>query len=176
MGIMGIADRETGVLSVAQVEAAINESSAFATDLAGRVSAESQAMMKKSVEAVVANGSVALKRFEEAAALGASNFDMMVSLTKLWVGGTSDLAKAQLAAAQLAIEAQVAHAKALTGVKSLKEAIDLQTAFARTQAEQAMSHGAKTAEQVAKLSEKVAEPVLERVSATLSLAGKPLAA
>jgi len=176
MGIMGTTNRDVAFLSADRVEAAINEGQAFATELTGRVSSETQALVKKSVETVVSSGNVALKRFEEQADQGRANFDALVAAGNLAVAGFSEIARAHVSAIQMAFDAQVAHAKALSAVKSVKDAADLQLAFAKAATEQAINHSARTAEQMAKLSEKIAEPVLARVTATLNQAGKPLAA
>jgi phasin family protein len=67
------------------------------------------------------------------------NVEAMMKFGRLWVAGMQDISKTMTIAAQSHIDDAFSNWKALSGVKTLSEAIALQTGFARTSLEKAVA-------------------------------------
>ena len=67
-------------------------------------------------------------------------------------------------------------AKALVGVKSLREAVDLQTDFAKGNFDKIVAESTKLSETAVKVANDAMEPITARVNVTVEKLFKPLAA
>lgn len=111
-----------------------------------------------------ANMEKAMKTAEEMVTFGQGNLEAFVKASQIWVAGVQDLSKQVAATAQAQVEQTVATFKALAGVKSLKEAVDLQTSLARTSMEKAVAETGKLTDASLKLTEQALAPLTARVT------------
>ena len=102
------------------------------------------------------------------AAIGKANLEAFTASGKIWAAGVQDLTKQFAATAKTSVEESVAAFKALTTVKSVKEAIDLQTAYGKTVAAKAQAESTKLTQASIKLTERAMAP-----SSTPMIAGVP---
>ena len=90
--------------------------------------------------------------------------------------GVQDLGRQSFALMQGLTDHALEGAKALAGVKSLKEAADIQAAFAKASMERSMTEAAKLQEASMKLAEQAYAPITARMTLAAEKFGKPLAA
>lgn len=115
----------------------------------------SQAKMKEGVEK-------AIKTTEELVAFGQGNIEAFVKSSQILATGLQDLSKQFAATAQASLDEAVSTFKALSGVKSLKEAVDLQTAVAKSNLEKALSESGRITDASLKLAEQAFAPLSQR--------------
>lgn len=106
----------------------------------------------------------AVKSAEEFVSFSQGNFEAMMKAGQIWAAGVQDMHKTFAATAQAQVEAAMGNFKALTSVKSLKEAIDLQTTLARASMETAVSETGKITDASMKLAEQAMAPLTARVT------------
>jgi phasin family protein len=102
-------------------------------------------------------------------AYGQRNLEALTKCTQIWTAGVEDLTKQAATSFQGSVEETVGVVKKLGTVKSLKEAIDLQSGFVRTTLERLVSESGRFAEASVRLTEQALAPVTER----LRLIGEP---
>jgi len=106
----------------------------------------------------------AMKTAEEFVTFGQGNVEAVVKSGQIWAAGVQDLSKAVAASAQASFEETVSTFKALSGVKSLKDAMDLQSTYARASLEKAMTETGKLTDASLKLAEQTMAPITARVT------------
>jgi phasin family protein len=116
-----------------------------------------QAKMKEGVEK-------AMKTAEELVAFSQGNVEAIVKSSQIWATGVQDLSKTFAAAAKASMDESMAAFKALTGVKSLKDAIELQSSFARAALEKSLAESGKLTDASIKLTEQALAPITARVT------------
>jgi phasin family protein len=116
-----------------------------------------QSKMKEGMEKV-------MKTAEELVAFNQGNVEAIVKSGQIWATGMQDLSKHFAAAAQASVDQGMAAFKALTTVKSLKDAIELQTSFARSALENTMAESGKLTDASIKLTEQTLAPITARVT------------
>jgi phasin family protein len=116
-----------------------------------------QAKMKEGVEKAV-------KTAEELVAFNQGNIEAFVKSSQIWATGVQELSKQFAAAAQASLDESIAAFKALTSVKSLKDAFELQSSFARAAMEKSMAESGKLTDASFKLTEQALAPITARVS------------
>ena len=109
----------------------------------------------------------AMKTAEQVAAFSQGNVEALVKSSQIWATGWQDISKHMAVTAKANLDETMSAFKALTGVKSLKEAFDLQTSFARTSMEKAMAESGKLTEHSLKLAEQAFAPISARVNAAV---------
>ncbi|KAA5608043.1 phasin family protein [Rhodovastum atsumiense] len=114
----------------------------------------------------------AFKTVEDLVAFNQGNFEAFVKSGQIWFAGVQDLSKAVAATAQAQIDATVATVKALAGVKSLKEAVDLQTGLARSHVEKVVAETSKLTDASLKLAEQSWAPINARVTLAVEKFGR----
>ena len=117
----------------------------------------SQAKMKEGMEK-------AMKTAEQLVAFSQGNIEAFVKSSQIWSTGVQDLSKHVAAAAQASMEDSISTFKALTGVKSLKDAFELQAAFARSALEKTVAQSGKLTDASLRLTEQAMAPLTARVS------------
>lgn len=117
----------------------------------------SQAKLKEGVEK-------AMKTSEEMLAFGQGNFEALVKASQIYAAGMQDISKHMAASSKASIEDSVAFSKSLMGVKSVKEAVDLQTGFTKSSIEKAVAETNKLADASVKLAEQTMAPLTARVT------------
>jgi phasin family protein len=116
-----------------------------------------QAKMKEGVEK-------AMKTAEELVAFNQANIEAVMKSSQIWVTGVQDLSKHMAAAAQASLDESMSAFKALTSVKSLKDAFELQSSFARTAMEKSLAESTKLTDASFKLTEQALAPITARVT------------
>jgi phasin family protein len=103
-----------------------------------------------------------MKSAEEFLAFGQGNVEALVKSGQIWAAGMQDLSKQMAANAQSAMDETVSAFKALTGVKSLKDALDLQATLTRSTMEKAVTGSGQFADASFKLAEQTLAPLTAR--------------
>jgi phasin family protein len=123
---------------------------------------------------IKANMEKAMKTAEDFVTFGQGNLEAFVKAGQIWAAGVQDLSKQVAANAQAQVEQTVATFKALAGVKSLKEAVDLQTSLARASMEKAMAETGKLTDASLKLTEQAMAPLTARMTLAVEKFGRPV--
>jgi len=121
---------------------------------------QAQTKMKEGVDR-------AMKTAEQFAQFQQGNIEAMLKSGQVFATGLQDISKHVAATTQANFEEAVAAFRQLTTVKSLREAIELQTSFAKTSLEKAMAESGKLTETGLKLAEQVVAPLTARVNAAV---------
>ena len=106
------------------------------------------------------------------AAIGKDNLEAFTASSKIWAAGVQELSKEFAASAKASLEESVAAFKALATVKSVKEAIDLQSAYSKTAVEKAMAESKKLTEASLKLTEAAMAPITARMAVAVGTFSK----
>ena len=114
----------------------------------------------------------AVKSAEEFVSFSQGNFEAMMKAGQIWAAGVQDLHKTFAATAQAQVEAAMGTMKAMSGVKSIKEAMDLQTTLARASMESAMAETGKLTDASVKLAEQALAPITARVTLAVEKFGR----
>lgn len=105
--------------------------------------AQARVAMEKGMEQMTKQAEGFFKAAEEAAEFSRGNLEAMTKSAQLMTVGMQDLGKQVFAVTQALTDHALESAKALAAVKSLKEAADIQAAFAKASMERSMSEAAK---------------------------------
>ncbi len=105
-----------------------------------------------------------MKTAEQFMTFGQGNVEALVKSSQIVATGLQDISKQFAANAQAALEESMSTFRAMTGVKSFKEAMDLQTGFARASFEKAMAQTGAMTEASFKLTEQAIQPIAGRLS------------
>jgi len=125
----------------------------------------SQAKIKEGMEK-------AMKTAEEFVAFGQGNVEAFVKSGQIWTAGMQELSKQVAATAQASFADTMSTFKALTSVKSLKDAMDLQSSFARAALEKTMAESGKLTDASFKLTEQALAPITARMTLAVEKFGK----
>jgi phasin family protein len=106
-----------------------------------------------------------MKNAEHFVAFSQANVEALMKSSQIWTAGLQGLSKQMAANAQLALDETVSTLKAMTAVKSVKEAIDLQTNLARVAVEKAVAGTTQITDASMKLAEETIAPITERFQA-----------
>ena len=118
----------------------------------------------------------AIKGYDEVTMINKSAFDAIAKSSDVLVKGSEDLGKAYYAFFQAAADAQVEAAKSMMTAKSINEVVEIQSAYARTAFDKAVSEGSKLSEMGVKVATDAFEPIQSQVNVAFDRAMKPLAA
>jgi phasin family protein len=116
----------------------------------------------------------AMKTSEEMMAFTQGNMEAFMKASQIFTSGLQGLSKHITATTQASVEETVAMTKAIAGVKSVKEAVDLQSGFARTMMEKAMAETGRMTDESMKLTEKVIAPLTARMTLAVEKFGAAL--
>ena len=119
--------------------------------------ADTQAKVKEGMEK-------AMKTAEELMAFSQGNLEAMVKCGQIWAAGVQDIGKQIAANAQASFDETMSTFKALSSVKSLKDAFDLQASLARSTLEKTLAELGKLTDASMKLTEQALAPLTARVS------------
>jgi phasin family protein len=109
---------------------------------------------------------------EELVAFGQGNLEAFVKAGQIWATGMQDLSRTVAATAQAQLDETLATVKAFAGVKTLKDAVDLQATLARASVEKAMAETGKLTDAGLKLAEQALAPLTARVSLAVEKFGR----
>ena len=108
-----------------------------------------------------------MKSPQDFAQLGKENLDAFAAAGKIWAAGVQDLTQQVTATAKASLEECVATFKALTAVKSMKEAIDLQSTYSKAVIAKALAETTKLSDASLKLTEQTMAPLTTRMAAAV---------
>jgi hypothetical protein len=152
-------------VAAAKTKAFLNEGAATA-----------RATVEKNMEQATKTAEGFFKAAEEAAEFGRGNMEAMARSAQLWTSGVQDLGRQYVTVAQGLADQAMEIAKALAAVKSLKEAAEIQTTYAKVTLEKTMAETAKLQEAAYKLAEAANAPLTQRVQLAMEKVGRPIAA
>lgn len=109
---------------------------------------------------------------EELVSFGQGNLEAVMKSGQIWLAGVQDLSKQVASNAQAQVDATVSAWRALTTVRSPKEAIELQTNLAKSSFEKAMAEARSLTDSSYKLAEQAAAPIAARVTLALEKFGR----
>ncbi|MFC0385022.1 phasin family protein [Muricoccus vinaceus] len=151
-------------------------STATATKMADAGASQIRSAMERSMEQASKAAEGSMKAAQDFAEFSRGNVETLTQVTQTWMTGTQEISRQAFALMQGLADHALEGARALSGVKSLKEAAEIQATYARGSMEKVMSETAKLQEASFRLVEQVATPVTQRVSQAVERATKPLAA
>ena len=100
------------------------------------------------------------------------NLEAVTSATKIWTAGIQDLTAQFTSTAKANVEESMAAFKALTSVKSVKEAIDLQSTYSKNMVAKTLAETGRLTDASLKLTEQTLAPITARVAATVEVFSK----
>jgi phasin family protein len=136
------------------------------------IAAPVKGLEKMKIEAT-ANMEKTMKTAEDLVSFGQGNLEAFTKAGQIWAAGVQDLGKQVAATAQAQMDQTVATFKALAGVKSFKEAVDLQSSLARSSVEKAVAETGKLTDASLKLAEQTMAPLTARVTLAVEKFGRP---
>lgn len=164
------------VEAVAETEAAVSEQTEQVVEAVTKDATEAAAAVAEPVEASqreVKQGMImTMKSAEEVLAFSQGNVEAFIKSGQIWTAGLQDLSKQVATSAQASYEEAVAAFKALTTVKSLKEAVDLQVGLARSLVEKSVTESNKYTDASFKLAEQAIAPLSSRMTLAVEKFGK----
>lgn len=113
-----------------------------------------------------------IKSMDEIVAFNKGNFDAAVKTGNLAVKGFEALSKAYMAAAKVQFDAFEGYAKAVSGVKNVNDAVELQSTMFKKNIDAAVAESKKLAELHVKVANDTFAPITERVEAAQKVAEK----
>jgi len=114
--------------------------------------------------------------YEQLSSLQKDNIEAMMQSTTIFAKGMETMSKEMFTLGQAAFEANLAAVKQLMGVKTLREAIDLQSEITRKQMDKAMADSGKLTEMSMKVANEAFQPIQTRVNTTIETISKSAAA
>ena len=144
--------------------------------LVGDGAAEARVTVEKNMEQANKATEGLLKAAEQAAEFGRGNAEAVAKATQVYMAGVQDLSKQTIALVQGLSEHAMEGVKALSTVKSLKEATEIQTSYTRTAVERTFAETAKLQEASLKLVEAAFAPISARMTLAVERISKPVAA
>jgi phasin family protein len=136
--------------------------------------AKAAAGFEKTQAKVKENMEKAIKTAEELVVFGQGNIEAYVKSGQILAAGIQEMQKKFAAAAQASFEETVSTMKAMTSVKSLKDAFELQAGLARTSMERTIAESGKLTDASFKLTEQALAPITARVSLAVEKFAKPV--
>lgn len=115
----------------------------------------------------------AMKSTEDLVAFNQGNVEAFMKSSQIWTAGIQDLSKQVAATAQANFDETMNAFKALTSAKSLKDAFDMQTNFARVAFEKSVAESGKLTDASFKLTEQALAPISQRVTVAIETIVKP---
>ncbi len=159
---------ETAQVAVAAAKQGFDQTVAALKDsMTGAV-----AGIEKTQTEMKANMEKAFKSAEELMSFSQGNVDAVVKSGQIWAAGVQELSKSFATLAQAQMDQTASLWKAMSGVKSLKDAMDLQTNLARSTVEAAVNETGKITDASMKLAEQTFAPITARVSLAVEKFGR----
>jgi phasin family protein len=105
-----------------------------------------------------------MKSTEELVAFSQANMEAFVKSGQIWSAGMQELTKQIASSAKASFDESVSTFKAMSTAKSVKEAMELQSTFAKSALEKAMAESNKLTDASIKLTEETLAPITARVT------------
>jgi phasin family protein len=116
------------------------------------------------------------KAFEEFSKFQKDNYEAFVAASTIFAKGAENVGKAWMTLSQESMEAAAQTAKLLLGAKTLREAVDLQSDFAKANFDKFVAEGTKMSELTVKVANEAFAPLNARVNVAVEKLLKPVAA
>ncbi|MEO1192492.1 MAG: phasin family protein [Pseudomonadota bacterium] len=116
------------------------------------------------------------KSYGQMSDLQKENAEAVMQSGTILVKGFENVSKELMTLAQASLEANMKAAQALMGVKTIKEAMDLQSSLTKTHMDKVMADGTKVAEMSMKVTNEAFQPLQTRVNSTIETLAKSAAA
>jgi phasin family protein len=113
-----------------------------------------------------------VKTAEELVTFGQGNVEAVIKSGQALANGVQTLTKQMAATAQANLEETILTFKAIATARSVREALDLQAALARSTIEKAMTQSGHVAESTLKLTEQVVAPIASRLTLAVETFGR----
>lgn len=152
---------------------AIDKMATTTTYAAETVATDAVGAQKPFLKALTQTEKTMTKTAEEMVSFGQGNLEAFTKAGQIWAAGVQELGKQMAATAQAQMDHTVATIKAMTSVKSFKEAVDLQSTLARSTVEKAVAETGKFTDASLKLAEQAWAPVTARVTLAVEKFGRP---
>ena len=152
----GLMSEDTATVTTKGIEATVSNLKEGMNKAAAGFT-ETQAKVKEGMEK-------AMKTAEELMSFGQGNMEAMLKAGQIWAAGVQDLSKQVAATAQASFDDTMAVFKAMTSIKSLKDAMDLQANLARTTMEKTLAESGRLTDASFKLTEQAIAPITARVT------------
>ena len=117
-------------------------------------------------------GMKTMKSTEDVFAFGQANVEAFVKSGQIWAAGVQELTKLFAATTKAAFDESVATFKAISSAKSVTEAIDLQSTFAKSVVDKALAESNKLINASIKLTEQTLAPITARATVAAETFGK----
>jgi phasin family protein len=114
----------------------------------------------------------AMKTAEEFVTFGQGNVEALVKSSQIVATGMQDLTKQIAATMQASMDETMSTFRAMAGVRSIKEAFDLQATLARSTVEKTLAQTGHVADASFKLAEQAIAPLAGRMSVAVERLGK----
>jgi phasin family protein len=138
--------------------------------------AQARVAVEKTMETANKTAADMMKAAEQAAEFSRGNMEAFTKASQLYVTGVQDLSRQTLAMFQALSEQAMEGVKAMSTMKSMKDAADFQASFTKTAFERAVNDTTKISEAAMKLAETSIEPISARMTLAMEKIAKPLAA
>ncbi|MBX9635905.1 MAG: phasin family protein [Magnetospirillum sp.] len=125
------------------------------------------ALTKEQVGAAVKAQTSAAKAYEETIASAKENLDAVVKAGQVLSQGLQDIGKSVASLAHETVEGGVEASKKLLAVKTLKDAVDVQSTLAKEHLDRMLAHSTELTTQTVKMFETAFAPVQARVTAAI---------
>ena len=112
------------------------------------------------------------KHIQDFAAFGAGNLEAMNASGRIWAAGVNDLTNQLASTAKSSFEGSMAAFRALTSVKSVRDAIDLQSDYSKTAIADAVATSKSLTDASIKLVEQAMAPLTARVAVAVESLAK----
>lgn len=132
-------------------------------------------MSQEQMEAATKAGEAAMKRYEDLLSATKDTVDAMVKSGSIMAQGWQDVTKAMMGFARSSVEDTFAHGRAVGGVKSVHEFIELNQGFAKAGFDKAIAETGKISEMSMKVVEEAATPLNGRIEVVMDKLMKPVA-
>lgn len=138
--------------------------------------ATAAAGFEKTQEQVKDQMDKAFRTAEDLVSFGQGNLEAVMKSGQIWLAGVQDLSKQVANNAQAQVDATVSAMRALTTVRTPKEAFELQANLTRNSFEKAVAETRRLTDSSYKLAEEAVAPIVARVTLAFERFGRPSAA
>ena len=112
------------------------------------------------------------KHIRDFTAFGSANLEAATASGKIWAAGVTDLTNQVAGSAKSSFEDSIATFRALTGVKSVKEALDIQGSYGKAAFANVMAASKNLTEASIKLTEQAMAPLTARLAVAVESLSK----
>jgi hypothetical protein len=185
VGSQAMADVTTETETTTEVQVAASEALDQAKEASTKSFGQAVAAMKDGVSKATSTVEVSqlqfkegitktMKTAEEVVAFSQGNVEALIKSSQIWSTGLQDISKQMASSMQASYEEAVSAFKALTTVKSLKEAVDLQVGLTRSVIEKGVTESSKYTDASFKLAEQAIAPISGRITLAVEKFSKPV--